>query len=172
MPTMNIERLRADLARPNGSGSDRRPKRKGHFARLRQYAELDWRPWTQDGPTDPMFPSDESMCAAAEVSRTAFSIMHLTKDQLIKIHSKEAFDGFEETVANLANTAEMLKAVVQMIEGARGRMIASACACLQNDSPCNLPIKIEVTSQAGPHDAEVTTSAYPWSGRIGSPNSA
>jgi hypothetical protein len=34
-------------------------------------------------------------------------------------------------MANLATTAEMLKAVVQMIDGARGRMIASACACLQ-----------------------------------------
>jgi hypothetical protein len=31
-------------------------------------------------------------------------------------------------MANLANTAEMFKAVVQMIESARGRMIASACA--------------------------------------------
>jgi hypothetical protein len=44
------------------------------------------------------------MCAAPEVSRTAY------------------FDDFEETMANLANTTEMLKAVVQMIEGARGRI--------------------------------------------------
>jgi len=147
MPTMNIERLRADFTRPNGSGPGLRPKRKGHFAKLRAYAELDWQPWTQDGPTDPVFPSDESMSAAAEVSRTAYSIMHLTKDQLIKIHSEEAFDGFEETMANLANTAEMLKAVVQMIEGARGRMIASACACLQNEGPYNLPVAIEGRSK-------------------------
>ena len=102
MPTMNFERLRADLTRP--SGSDLRP---GRFTGLRVYAEFDWEPWTQDGPTDAVFPSDESMCAAAEASRTAYSIMHLTKDQLIKIHSKEAFDGFEETMANLATTAEM-----------------------------------------------------------------
>jgi hypothetical protein len=126
MPTMNIERLRADLTRP--SSSDLRP---GRFTGLRAYAELDWEPWTQDVPTGAVFPPDESMCAAAEASRTAYSIMHLTKDQLIKIHSKEAFDGFEETMANLATTAEMLRAVVQMIDGARGRMIASACACLQ-----------------------------------------
>jgi hypothetical protein len=129
MPTMNIERLRADLPRP--SSSDLRPKRKCRFTGLRAYAELDWEPWTQDGPTDAVFPSDESMCAAAEASRTAYSIMHLTKDQLIQIHSEEAFDGFEETMANLVTTAEMLRAVVQMIDGARGRMIASACACLQ-----------------------------------------
>src|SRR6201998_3519420 len=122
MPTWDIKNLRADLARPTTSG---------HCAKLRAYAELDWEPWTQDGPTDAVFPSDESMCAAAEASRTAYSIMHLTKDQLIKIHSKEAFDGFEDTMANSATTAEMLKAVVQMIDGARGRMIASACACLQ-----------------------------------------
>jgi hypothetical protein len=63
-----------------------RLKRKSHFARLRAYAELDWHPWTQDGPTDALFPSDESMCAAAEPSRTAYSIMHLTKDELITLH--------------------------------------------------------------------------------------
>ena len=126
MPATTIKRLQADLTRP--SSSDLRP---GRFTGLRAYAELDWEPWTQDGPTDALFPSDESMCAAAEASRTAYSIMHLTKDQLIKIHSKEAFDGFEETMASLATTAEMLRAVVQMIDGARGRMIASACACLQ-----------------------------------------
>jgi hypothetical protein len=143
MPTTGIKRHRTDSARSSSSRLGLRPKRRGHFARLRAYAKLDWEPWTQDGPTDPLFPSDESMCAAAEASRTAYSIMHLTKDQLINIHSEEGFDGFEETMANLATTAEMLKAVVEMIEGARGRMIASACACLQNESPYNLPIGID-----------------------------
>ena len=83
------------------------------------------------------------MCAAAEASRTAYSIMHLTKDQLIKIHNEEAFDGFEETMANLASTAEMLRAVVQMIEGARGRMLATACAYLQDESRYDLLIGID-----------------------------
>ena len=77
------------------------------------------------------------MSAAAEASRTAYSIMHLTKDQLIKIHSEAGFNGFEETMANLANTAEVLKAIVQMIEGAPGRMIVSASACLQKRKPQN-----------------------------------
>jgi hypothetical protein len=131
------------LARSSSSSPALRPKRSGHFEKLRAYAKLDWEPWTQDSPTDALFPSDESMCAAAEASRTAYSIMHLTKEQLIKIHSEEAFDGFEETMASLATTAEMLKAVVQMIEGARGRMLSSACACLQNESPYNLPISID-----------------------------
>jgi hypothetical protein len=135
MPTVDIKRLRNDLARSSSNRSRGRAKRSGHFAKLRAYAKLDWEPWTQDGPTEKLFPSDESMCAAAEVSRTAYSIMHLTKNQLIRIHSEEAFDGFEETMINLATTAEMLKAVVQMIEGARGRMLASACACLQNERP-------------------------------------
>jgi hypothetical protein len=134
MPTADIKNLRTDLARSSSSG---------HFAKLREYAKLDWEPWTQDGPTDALFPSDERMCAAAEASRTAYSIMHLTKDQLIKIHNEEAFDGFEETMANLASTAEMLRAVVQMIEGARGRMLASACACLQDESPYDLLIGID-----------------------------
>ena len=134
MPTADIKGFRTDLVRSSSSG---------HFAKLREYAKLDWEPWTQDGPTDALFPSDESMCAAAEASRTAYSIMHLTKDQLIKIHNEEAFDGFEETVANLVSTAEMLKAVVQMIEGARERMLASACACLQDERLYDPPIGID-----------------------------
>ena len=31
----------------------------------------------------------------------------------------------------------MLRAVVQMIEGAQGRMFVSACACLQNERSSN-----------------------------------
>jgi hypothetical protein len=46
-------------------------------------------------------------------------------------------------MANLATTAEMLEAVVKMIEGARGRMLASACACLQNESTWDFPIGID-----------------------------
>lgn len=142
MSAENVKRSGNDLARSisrPGLGLNRR----GHSAKLRAYAKLDWRPWTHDGPSDALFPSDESMCAAAEASRTAYSIMHLTKDQLVKIHSAEAFDGFEETMANLATTAEMLKAVVQMIEGARGRMLASACACLQNEGTWDFPTGID-----------------------------
>jgi hypothetical protein len=104
-----------------------------HLAILSKYAKLDWKPWTQDSPTEPLFPSDHSMDAAADASRTAYSIMHLTKDQLIKIHKEGAFEGFEETIADLEGAAKMLTAVVEMIEGARGRMIASACAYLKNE---------------------------------------
>jgi hypothetical protein len=133
MLTGSIRLLRTDFERTRSSRSPRR----GRFQQLREYAKLDWVPWTQDGPTDSLVPSDESMSAAAEAARTAYSIMHLTKDQLIKIHDDAGFDGFEETMANLANTEEMLKAIVRMIEGARGRMIVSACACLQKRKPQN-----------------------------------
>jgi hypothetical protein len=86
--------------------------------------------------------------AAGDASRGLFHNAP-DKGQLIKIHSNEGFGGFEETVANPAATMEMLKAVVEMIEGARGRMIASACACLQNydgltasmGGPSKVPVK-------------------------------
>jgi hypothetical protein len=112
-----------------------------HLAILSEYAKLDWRPWTQDSLTESLFPSDQSMSAAAEASRTAYSIMHLTKDELIEIHNKEAFEGFEETLANLDDAAKMLRAVVEMIEGAHGRMVASACACLTNQHVQNARIE-------------------------------
>jgi hypothetical protein len=150
MPATDIKWLRSDLERSSSSRPEPRLRGGAHLARLRRYAKLDWDPWSQDAPTDQLFPSDESMCAAAEASRTAYSIMHLTKDQLIKIHCQEAFDGFEETLANLTTTAQMLKAVVQMIESARGRMIASACACLQNEGLHNLRPGIDgQANQAG-----------------------
>ena len=68
----------------------------------------------------------------------AYSIMHLTKDQLIKVHGDAGFDGFEEAIGNPANTEEMLKAIIQMIEGAHGRMIVSARACMQKQKHQNL----------------------------------
>src|SRR5262249_51171039 len=100
------------LARYSSAVPALRPKRRIRLAMLRQWANLDWEPWTSNSPDEPLFPSDESMCAAADAARTAYSIMQLTKSQLIEIHRKEGFDGFEETLANLANTAEILKAVV------------------------------------------------------------
>jgi hypothetical protein len=148
MSITDVKRLRTDWPRSRSSGGPGvRPKGSVHSAKLRAYAKLDWVPWTQDSRSDALFPSDESMCAAAEVSRTAYSIMHLTKDQLVKIHNAEAFAGFEETVANLATTAEMLKAVAQMIEGARGRMLASACACLEDKGPGDLIVAFEESSK-------------------------
>ena len=94
MPTTNIKPLGTDSRQPSSSRRSLTSltlKTRGRLARPREYAKLDWEPWTQDSPTDPLFPSDESMCAAGEASRTAYSIMHLTKDQLIKIHSQEGW---------------------------------------------------------------------------------
>jgi hypothetical protein len=70
--------------------------------------------------------------------------------QLIKIHGDAGFDGFEETMANLADAEEMLKAIVQMIEGAGGRMIVSACACMQKQKPQNLARRYRMDRQAKP----------------------
>jgi|HubBroStandDraft_6_1064221.scaffolds.fasta_scaffold268357_1 hypothetical protein len=143
MSITDVKRFRTAWERSSSARPRIRPKKSAHSAKLRAYAKLDWVPWTQDNSSEAPFPSDESMCVAAEVSRTAYSIMHLTKDQLVKIHSAQAFDGFEETVANLETTAEMLRAVAQMIEGARGRMLASACACLQDKRPRDFLVGIE-----------------------------
>jgi hypothetical protein len=133
MLTVGAKLLRTDFAQARSSRSAKRNR----FQRLREYVQLDWEPWTDDGPSDSLI-SDESMSAVAEASRTAYAVMHLTKDQLIKIHGDTGFDGFEETVASLTDSARMLMAVIQMIEGARARMIVSACACLQKQKPQNL----------------------------------
>ena len=77
------------LARYSSAVPALRPKRRIRLATLRQWANLDWEPWTSNNPDEPLFPSDESMCAAADAARTAYSIMQLTKSQLIEIHRKE-----------------------------------------------------------------------------------
>ena len=121
--------LRTDFVRTKRGGLTKTvPSRQ-----LLKCGQLDWEPWTQDDPGDALVPSDESMAAVAEASRTAYSIMHLTKSQLIKIQGDAGFDDFAEVMGDFANTVQMLRAVVQMIEGAQGRMIVSACACLQNE---------------------------------------
>jgi hypothetical protein len=129
MLTGDIKALHTDCVQ-NGT---RRLAGKDPSRQLLEYAKLDWDPWIQDDPDVSLVPSDENMAAAAEASRTAHAIMQLTKQQLVKIHSEAGFDDFAEVVGNLANTAQMLRAVIEMIEGAKGRMIVSACACLQND---------------------------------------
>jgi hypothetical protein len=138
MLTGNIKPLRTDFVRTGR----RKSTRKGPSRQLLEYAKLDWEPWTRDGPADSLIPSDESISAVAEASRTAYSIMQLTKNQLIKIHGEARFDGFAEITANLADTTKMLRAMIEMIEGARGRMIVSACACLQNNRKQSYPRKL------------------------------
>jgi hypothetical protein len=133
MLTGNIKPLGTDFVRTGR----RKSTRKGQSRQLLEVSQLDLDPWTRDSPADSLIPSDESISALAETSRTAYSIMQLTKNQLIKIHGEAGLDGFVEITANLANTAQMLRSVVQMIEGAHGRMIVSACACLQNDRKSN-----------------------------------
>jgi hypothetical protein len=133
MLTENIKALRTDLVRPR----TRRSSRKDPSRQLLEYAKLNWEPWIQDDPGVSLVPSDENMAAAAEASRTARSIMQLTKNQLVRIHGEAGFDDFAEVMGNLANTAQMLRAMIDMLEGAQGRMIVSACACLQNDHEPN-----------------------------------
>jgi hypothetical protein len=115
----NIKLNRTDYVRPRRRGST--GKIPSH--ELLECGKLDWEPWPQDDPDVSLVPSDENMAAAAEASRTAHSIMQLTKSQLIGVRGEAGFDDFVEVVANLANTAQMLRAVIEMIEGAHGRMI-------------------------------------------------
>ena len=84
MSITDVKRFRTAWERSSSARPGIRPKKSAHSAKLRAYAKLDWVPWTQDNSSEAPFPSDESMCVAAEVSRTAYSIMHLTKDQLVK----------------------------------------------------------------------------------------
>src|ERR1700734_3251673 len=122
MLTENVKPFRTDSVRTRARTSSRQDP----SGKLLEYAKLDWEPWIQDDPGVSLVPSNENMAAAAEASRTAHAIMQLTKDQLIKIHSEAGFDDFAEVVGNLANTAQMLRAVIEMIEGAQGGMIVHA----------------------------------------------
>jgi hypothetical protein len=50
------------------------------------------------------------------------------RENLIAMHGKVDHEHVDALMADLANTGERLKELVQMVESAYGRILASACA--------------------------------------------
>jgi hypothetical protein len=114
------------------SGFDLVPARKsrGKPATMRDYAKIDFKPWTRDpGMREgEMFPSHEEISNHGVTCRIAYGLMLMTRDKMIDMHSTLDHDMVDEIMGNLAATGEFLKANAQMVEIAYQRVLASASA--------------------------------------------
>ena len=58
----------------------------------------------------------------------AHATMFMSKRDLINLHRDVDYDHVDQLMANIFETAEWLKAVAFMMEGAQARLLASLCA--------------------------------------------
>ena len=114
------------------SGLDLVPTRKsrGKPATMRDYAKIDFSPWTREPgmKKNELFPSDEKVNRLAVSCRIAYATMLKSREDLIAMHGKANHGLIDEFVANLVDTAERLKVLTEMVEGAFARVLASAAA--------------------------------------------
>ena len=122
----------ADKASVVQSGFELVPKRKarGKIATERDFAKADWEPWKRAdgmGPTE-LIPKDASLERCGVACRLAYAIMLMPRDELIAMHGKAEHKVINAMMGNLDETAEWLKGLVAMLDGAYARVLASACA--------------------------------------------
>ena len=114
------------------SGLDLVPTRKRHGkpATMRDYATIDFSPWTREPgmKKNELLPSDETVNRLAVSCRIAYATMLKSREDLIAMHGKANHELVDELMADLADTAERLKELAEMVEGAYARVLASAAA--------------------------------------------
>ena len=120
------------VSRVPKSGFDLVPtkKRRGKSAKLRDFAKIDWKPWRRAPnmrPTE-LMPSRETTDEIGVGCRVAYGVMPMTRKRLIDMHGSVDHGHVDQMMANLAGTAEWLKATARMVETAYLRVLASAAA--------------------------------------------
>ena len=117
------------------SGLDlvRTRKSRSKPATMREYATIDFSPWTRrpGAKQDEIFPSDETVKRLAISCRIACATMFKSREDLIAMHGKADLGHVDKLMAELADTAERLKELAQMVEGAYARVLSSAAAAYQ-----------------------------------------
>lgn len=91
-------------------------------------ADIDWKPWKRDkslGKTG-LFPSDKEMINCAVAARMSYAVMLMEKKDLVAMHGKVEHKHVDTMMGQMMDSAEMLKAVAQMVETAYLRILASA----------------------------------------------
>jgi hypothetical protein len=97
---------------------------------MRDYATIDFSPWTREPgmKKDELLPSDKMVNRLTVSCRIAYATMLKSREDLIAMHGKTNHELVDEFMANLADTAERLKELTHMVEGAYARVLASAAA--------------------------------------------
>jgi hypothetical protein len=101
----------------------------GEPATLEQLAAMEFEPWAGKSEGTKSL-TDESWINHRVPVIFAHAIMFMSKRDLINVHRDVDPDHVDQLMANIFETAEWLKALASMLEGAQTRLIASACAAV------------------------------------------
>jgi uncharacterized protein YunC (DUF1805 family) len=132
-----IKPKKSAVSKVKKSGFDLVPTRKSRSkpATLRDYAKIDFKPWTR-GPgmrKGELIPAPEVMANHGVTCRMAYAVMLMTRKDLIAMHGKLDHEKVDQMMGGFAETLEALKSIAHMVEAAYVRVVATASAAhLQN----------------------------------------
>ena len=101
----------------------------GEPATHEQFAAMEFEPWAGKSEGTESLTGENWMQHRISVV-FAHATMFMSKRDLINLHRDVDPDHVDQLMANIFETAEWLKAVAFMMEGAQARLIASACTAV------------------------------------------
>ena len=101
----------------------------GEPATHEQFAAMKFEPWAGKSEGTKSLTGENWMEHRVSVI-FAHATMFMSKRDLINLHRDVDPDHVDQLMANIFETAEWLKAVAVMMEGAQARLIASACTAV------------------------------------------
>ncbi|MEA2795243.1 MAG: hypothetical protein QOI87_2623 [Bradyrhizobium sp.] len=104
-------------------------KSRGKPATHEQLSAMEFEPWAGKSEGTEALTGENWMQHRISVV-FAHATMFMSKRDLINLHRDVDPDHVDQLMANIFETAEWLKAVAFMMEGAQARLIASACAAV------------------------------------------
>jgi hypothetical protein len=102
---------------------------KGEPATHEQFAAMEFEPWAGKSEGTEGLTGENWMQHRISVV-FAHATMFMSKRDLINLHRDVDPDHVDQLMANIFETAEWLKAVAYMMEGAQTRIIAAGCAAV------------------------------------------
>jgi hypothetical protein len=99
----------------------------GEPATQEQLAAMEFEPWAGKSEGTEVLTGENWMQHRISVV-FAHATMFMSKRDLINLHRDVDYDHVDQLMANIFETAEWLKAVAFMMEGAQARLLASLCA--------------------------------------------
>jgi hypothetical protein len=117
------------IASVKSSGLRLEGKSKGKPASHEQVSAMEFEPWAGKSEGTEALTGENWMQHRISVI-FAHAIMFMSKRDLINLHRDVDPDHVDQLMANIFETAEWLKAVAFMMEGAQARLIASGCTAV------------------------------------------
>lgn len=98
------------------------------------YAKITWKPWTGKKPDSKPFLDNERLQEMIGIPcRLAYAYMFKTREEQIAQHGTADPKILDKLMAMWSQAEEDLKSLVQLLSGASGRMLASACAFVERE---------------------------------------